>query len=105
MDDPSTSGVTEGFGLMFYNARWYDPYLGRFAQADTIIPGSVQGLDRYAYVNNAPTRFTDPSGHKCVPVEECEGHGYGYSRNKKAAPKIVIFEDYTLSVRSFFDLI
>ncbi len=25
MDDPSTSGVTEGFGLMFYNARMYDP--------------------------------------------------------------------------------
>ena len=25
-DDPTTSGVTEGFGLMFYNARWYDPY-------------------------------------------------------------------------------
>jgi len=71
MDDPSTAAVTEGFGLMFYNARWYDPALGRFAQADTIVPTGVQGLDRYAYVNNAPTRFTDPSGHRCVPVEEC----------------------------------
>jgi len=30
MDDPSTTSVTEGFGLMFYNARWYDPALGRF---------------------------------------------------------------------------
>jgi hypothetical protein len=26
LDDPLTSGVTEGFGLMFYNARWYDPF-------------------------------------------------------------------------------
>ena len=26
MDDPSTAGVSEGFGLMFYNARFYDPY-------------------------------------------------------------------------------
>ncbi len=51
---------------MFYNARWYDPLLGRFAQADTIVPGGVQGLDRYGYVNNAPTRFTDPSGHYSV---------------------------------------
>jgi hypothetical protein len=25
MDDPTTNGVREGFGLMFYNARWYDP--------------------------------------------------------------------------------
>lgn len=88
---------------MDYTARMYDPSLGRFAQADTIIPGGVQGLDRYAYVNNAPTRFTDPSGHKCVPVEECGGHGYGYSRNKKAAPKIVVFEDYTGSWSSFPD--
>ena len=66
MDDPSTSGVTEGFGLMFYNARMYDPVLGRFTSADTIIPDGVQGWDRYAYVNNAPIRFTDPSGHKCA---------------------------------------
>ncbi|MFZ5883976.1 MAG: RHS repeat-associated core domain-containing protein [Chloroflexota bacterium] len=77
MDDPSTSGVTEGFGLMFYNARWYDPSLGRFAQADTIVPGGVQGWDRYAYVNNAPVRFTDPSGHEiCMDGGYCgEYHG------------------------------
>jgi RHS repeat-associated protein len=63
MDDPSTAGVTEGFGLMFYNARWYDPALGRFAQADSIVPGGVQGLDRYAAMNNNPVRYIDPSGH------------------------------------------
>ncbi len=62
MDDPTTP-AREGFGLMFYNARWYDPGLGRFTQADTIIPGGVQGLDRYAYVNNSPLKYTDPSGH------------------------------------------
>jgi len=48
---------------MYYNARWYDSQLGRFAQADTIVPGGVQGYDRYAYVNNNPLRYTDPSGH------------------------------------------
>ena len=53
------------FGLMFYNARWYDPTLGRFAQADTIIPPTqgVQAWDRYAYANNNPIRYIDPSGH------------------------------------------
>ncbi len=25
-------------GLYFYNARWYDPFLGRFVQADTLVP-------------------------------------------------------------------
>jgi len=69
---------TADFGLMFYNARWYDPSLGRFAQADSIVPGGVQGLDRYAYVNNNPLRYTDPTGHMCSDPENtkngfCEG--------------------------------
>jgi hypothetical protein len=35
----------------------------------------VQGLDRYVYVNNSPINYTDPSGHKCVPENECAGPG------------------------------
>jgi RHS repeat-associated protein len=52
-------------GLMFYNARWYDPAIGHFTQADTLIPGagSPQAWDRYAYVFNNPMIYTDPSGH------------------------------------------
>ena len=58
---------TSDFGLMFYNARWYDVSLGRFAQADTIIPEQSQGVqawDRYAYTNNNPIINIDPSGHR-----------------------------------------
>ena len=46
-------------------ARWYDPVLGRFAQADTIIPGAGNPLawDRYAYTLDNPLRYSDPSGH------------------------------------------
>ncbi len=38
-------------GLYFYNARYYDPALGRFVQADTIVPNpaSPQDLNRYSY--------------------------------------------------------
>ncbi|HNC09954.1 MAG TPA: RHS repeat-associated core domain-containing protein, partial [Anaerolineales bacterium] len=39
------------FGLMFYNSRYYDSSLGRFASPDTIIPEQSQGVqawDRYA---------------------------------------------------------
>jgi RHS repeat-associated protein len=51
-------------GLYFYKARWYDPALGRFAQADTIIPGqSAKAFDRYAYSGNNPVNFNDPTGH------------------------------------------
>ena len=57
-------------GLYFYNARYYDPALGRFIQADTIVPNPAnpQSLNRYSYVLNSPLRYTDPSGHAyCLP--------------------------------------
>jgi hypothetical protein len=45
--------------------RWYDPEMGRFTSADSIVPsaGKPQALNRYAYVYNAPLRYTDPTGH------------------------------------------
>jgi RHS repeat-associated protein len=65
----------DDFGLLFYNARWYDPALGRFAQADTIIPGAgnPQAWDRYSYARNNPIRYHDPSGHK--PCEDIDSNG------------------------------
>jgi RHS repeat-associated protein len=67
MSDEATDAA--GFGLLYFNARWVDPELGRFAQADTIIPGAgdVQAWDRYAFVNNNPLGFVDPNGHDAVP--------------------------------------
>jgi len=79
-------------GLYFYNARWYDPSLGRFVQADTVMQSQecalavsyteqgirgrcagarstagtqsdTQALNRYTYTLNNPVRYTDPSGH------------------------------------------
>ena len=61
-------------GLMYYRARWYDPRLGRFLQADTVVPGAgnPQALNRYGYVLNNPLRYTDPSGHAiCIDDDEC----------------------------------
>lgn len=54
-------------GLYFYGARFYDPSLGRFAQADTFIPqpGNPISWDRYAYINNSPLNGTDTTGH-CI---------------------------------------
>jgi len=52
-------------GLYFYNARYYDPALGRFTQPDTIVPqpGNPGGLNRYSYVLNNPIKYRDPTGH------------------------------------------
>lgn len=56
----------EETGLYYYNARYYDPELGRFIQPDTIIPdlSNPQSFNRYAYVLNNPLRLTDPTGHE-----------------------------------------
>jgi RHS repeat-associated protein len=52
-------------GLYFYNARYYNPGLGRFLSPDTLVPtpGNPQSLNRYSYVENNPVKWTDPSGH------------------------------------------
>jgi hypothetical protein len=51
--------------LYYYGARWYDTSLGRFAQADSIIPGIGNPLayDRYSYTLNNPLKYSDPTGH------------------------------------------
>ena len=51
-------------------ARWFNPSLGRFLSPDTIVPTSTQGTqawDRYAFVNNNPVRYNDPTGHEILP--------------------------------------
>jgi RHS repeat-associated protein len=69
--------LESSIGLYFYNARWSpgrapgtgDPAAGRFIQADTIVPGGVQGLDRYAYSYNNPVKYIDPSGHEICNID------------------------------------
>jgi len=52
-------------GLYNYDARLYDPQLGRFISADTIVPRpwDLQSFNRYSYCSNNPLIYTDPSGH------------------------------------------
>jgi len=52
-------------GLYNYNARLYDPVIGQFISADSIVPDyyDPQTLNRYTYARNNPLKYTDPSGH------------------------------------------
>ena len=67
----------QGHGLYWYNSRWFDPLVGRFMQADSIVPdpGNPQALNRYSYVRNNPLKYTDPTGHVFI---EGTGGGGGY---------------------------
>ena len=57
-------------GLYYYGSRYYDAELGRFIQADSVIPGGPtsgsQALNRYSYTFNNPLKFTDPDGQSPV---------------------------------------
>ncbi|MBU0491819.1 MAG: RHS repeat-associated core domain-containing protein, partial [Chloroflexi bacterium] len=50
---------------MTVRGRRYDPLLGRFVSADTVVPspGNPQAFNRYSYCYNNPLRFVDPDGH------------------------------------------
>jgi len=52
-------------GLYYYNARYYDPTIGRFISPDNIVsnPFNPQSLNRYSYCLNNPLEYTDPTGH------------------------------------------
>jgi RHS repeat-associated protein len=54
-------------GLVSLRARWDDPAQGRFLQRDRFTGGPTrpQSLNRYAYTENNPVNWTDPSG-RCV---------------------------------------
>jgi RHS repeat-associated protein len=51
--------------LYYYRARYYDPHLGRFISSD---PARFKGgsVNLYAYVDNKPINYVDPSGQSAV---------------------------------------
>jgi len=53
------------FALYNYNARLYDPIMGRFISPDHIMQDfyNPQNLNRYAYCINNPLIYVDPTGH------------------------------------------
>ena len=52
-------------GLYNYNARLYDPEVGKFISSDSFAPSVVlpQTFNRYSYCGNNPVVYTDPSGY------------------------------------------
>src|SRR5690554_5034456 len=52
-DDVST-------GLYYFNARYYDPAIGRFITEDS----AKDGVNWYVYCGNNPLRYVDPTGNE-----------------------------------------
>lgn len=57
--------ITDSNGLYFMRARYYDPDIKRFINADTY-KGDLSNsatLNNYAYANGNPVTLTDPFGN------------------------------------------
>ena len=57
-------------GYYFYNARHYDPEIGRFVTADNVVPDqfSTQSWNRFSYCRNNPIIYKDPTGHWDIEI-------------------------------------
>ena len=57
-------------GLYYLNARYYNPQWRRFISPDDtayLNPETPNGLNLYAYCNNDPVNYADPSGN--IPLD------------------------------------
>jgi len=77
-----TGREPDATGMIYYRARYYDPALGRFISRDPA--GMPNGVNRYAYVNNNPINFTDPSGLEVYIGGHIAASPAGYTQNPDA---------------------
>ena len=62
IEDTGSGG--ENMGLVYMQARLYDPVIGRFLSNDPVgfVPGRPFTFNRYAYVGNDPANYVDLDG-------------------------------------------
>mgnify|MGYP003293027959 CR=1 FL=1 len=61
----------EETSLYYLLSRYYNPEIGRFISPDSVDyldPTSINGLNLYAYCNNDPVNYCDPSGHSAIAL-------------------------------------
>jgi RHS repeat-associated protein len=84
--------------------RYYAPNMGSFIQQDSLAGGVDEpaSLNRYAYAQDNPSRFTDPSGHFPILIPFLIGIAIGvaissYEQNSEIRAGTRRPQDYSLS--------
>ena len=74
-DRTFTGQKSDASGLLYYNARYYDPALGTFISPDSLVPdpGRVINFNRFLYAKGNPLKYTDPSGHCGISYQNGTG--------------------------------
>ena len=92
-------------GLIHMNGRLYNAKLARFVSADPLIPDpmNTQSYNRYSYVRNQPTYFTDPSGYQEREPEEVRVTGVRKGDVDDGSVTIEgdLYDDYAAALDAF----
>ena len=88
VNDPDT-------GLVYMQARYYDPEVGRFLSVDPVTPtaGNAFNFGRYTYGNNDPIQNIDPDGREsaCVSIKvDCLGNNPASKGANTAAANVLL---------------
>lgn len=74
-------------GLVDLGARYYDPVLGRFLSPDPLnVQVTAQSANAYAYSNNNPVTYTDPTGLEPRFIEG-QWHDQGVNLTEQATSR------------------
>lgn len=84
--------------LYYYNARYYNPRLGRFISRDRVLgrDGDILSRNGYIYVKNNPLKYVDPTGDFEEECSLCKKDLYW-----EQGPKS--FSDHVGDVGNFFN--
>ena len=65
-----TGSISDASGLLYMNARYYNPATARFLSQDTYTGSAFDPWTQhlYAYCNNNPVNMVDPTGHSALLI-------------------------------------
>lgn len=78
-------------GLVYMQARFYDPDIGRFLSVDPVgfTTDNVMSFNRYLYVNNNPYAYIDPDGEFLKAITTAVKVGYKAIKARKNPIKAI----------------
>jgi RHS repeat-associated protein len=78
-----TGQILDDTGLLFYNARYYDPAIGRFISADTVVPGSPSGSMDGVAVKSLTVSFHEAAFRGKLATENALGFWFQFTDDQR----------------------